>query len=208
MIVGIYNPPALVTMAGLVCGASACLLASFGLPAFAVVALIWAGIFDLFDGLVARRLHVSAREAAFGVQIDSIVDMVSFGVAPVMVAISLGMEGIGAIAGAVLYMCAAAQRLAYFNLLQAESQGPAKTYTGLPVTFSALIFGIGFTLAQLLNDETFSNFLAMLFVIISVLFVAPIKIRKPGGMVYIVMPVLAALFTLVWLTIGIKGVPS
>lgn len=208
MIVGIYNPPALVTMAGLVCGALACLLASFGFPAFAVVALIWAGIFDLFDGMVARRMHVSAREAAFGVQIDSIVDMVSFGVAPVMVAISLGMEGVGAIAGAVLYICAAAQRLAYFNLLQTEAEGRVKTYTGLPVTFSALIFGIAFTLVTLLSEKAFSYVMATLFVFISVLFVAPIKIRKPGGAVYLIMPMLAAAFTGVWLVIGLNGVLS
>ena len=54
-LVGVYNAPAWVTMAGLLCGVVACCLVIQGEPELAVVALIWAGICDLFDGMVARR---------------------------------------------------------------------------------------------------------------------------------------------------------
>ena len=123
MLVGVYNAPTLVTLTGLVCGAGACLLALAGLSELAVVGLIWAGIFDMFDGMVARRTKMTAQESAFGIQIDSLVDMVSFGIAPIIVAHSLGMTGIAAIIVSLLYVCAAGQRLAYFNVLQTEAEG-------------------------------------------------------------------------------------
>ncbi|HVL01846.1 MAG TPA: CDP-alcohol phosphatidyltransferase family protein, partial [Dongiaceae bacterium] len=184
MIVGVYNPPTLVTMTGLVCGLSACMLAFTGRPELAVVALIWAGIFDLFDGLVARRTRMTEQEASFGIQIDSIVDMVSFGIAPVVVAMSLGMTNVFGVIAAGLYVCAAAQRLAYFNVLQQEAGGGLKTYTGLPVTFSALIFGTLFALRDVLSEDVFAIFLPALFAIVSFLYVYPAKIPKPGGAVY------------------------
>lgn len=199
MILGVYNAPTLVTMAGLVSGLSACLLAFSGRPELAVVALIWAGIFDLFDGMIARRTQMNEQQAAFGIQIDSIVDMVSFGIAPVMVAMSLGMMSVAGIIVAALYVCAAAQRLAWFNVLQQESDGGLKVYTGLPVTFSALIFGTLFALRDVLSTEAFAIFLPALFALVSFLYVYPARIPKPGGVVYILMPVLAVVFTAYWL---------
>lgn len=199
MLVGVYNAPTLVTLTGLICGAGACLLALAGLSELAVVGLIWAGIFDMFDGMVARRTQMTAQESAFGIQIDSLVDMVSFGIAPVMVAHSLGMTGIAAIIVSLLYVCAAGQRLAYFNVLQTEAEGGLKTYTGLPVTFAALIFGIGFAAREFLAADSYNLFLTALVGIVAFLFVFPAKIPKPKGAVYIIMPLLAIGFTVYWL---------
>jgi CDP-diacylglycerol--serine O-phosphatidyltransferase len=199
MLVGVYNPPTLVTLCGLACGTGACLLALAGLPELAVVAMIWAGIFDLFDGMVARRTRMSPQESAFGIQIDSIVDMVSFGIVPVLVARSLGMSGVVAVIVSILYVCAAAQRLAYFNVLQTEAEGGLKTYTGLPVTFAALIFGVCFATRGWLSPENYSHFLTALVALVAFLFVYPAKIPKPKGAVYVVMPLLAIGFTVFWL---------
>lgn len=202
-IIGVYNPPTLVTMAGLLCGFGACWLGIVGQLELAVVALIWAGVFDLFDGMLARRTKMTAREAAFGIQIDSIVDMVSFGVAPVLVAISFGMDGVLGVIAALLYVCAAAQRLAFFNVLQEESHAQSGTglssYTGLPVTFSALIFGTLLALKDLMSQAGFALFLPLLFILVSVLYVYPLRIPKPKGAAYAFFPLLACLFTGYWL---------
>ncbi|MET1077837.1 MAG: CDP-alcohol phosphatidyltransferase family protein [Pseudomonas sp.] len=202
-LIGVYNPPTLVTLAGLLCGFGACWLSFAGRLELAVVALIWAGIFDLFDGLVARRTQMTAREAAFGVQIDSIVDMVSFGVAPVLVAIGFGLGGVFGLIAGLLYVCAAAQRLAFFNVLQEESHASSGAgltcYTGLPVTFAALIFGALLMLCDLLSPALFGLFLPLLLILVGGLFVYPLRIPKPRGAAYLVFPVLACLLTAYWL---------
>lgn len=202
-LIGVYNPPTLVTMAGLLSGLAACWLGFVGQLELAVVALIWAGVFDLFDGMLARRTKMTAREAAFGIQIDSIVDMVSFGVAPVLVAISFGMGGVLGVIAALLYVCAAAQRLAFFNVLQEESHAQNGTgltcYTGLPVTFSALIFGTLLALKDVMSQAGFALFLPLLFILVSVLYVYPLRIPKPKGAAYAFFPLLACLFTGYWL---------
>lgn len=202
-LVGVYNPPTLVTMAGLISGFGACWLGIAGQLELAVVALIWAGVFDLFDGMLARRTKMTARESAFGVQIDSIVDMVSFGVAPVLVAISFGMGGVLGVVAGLLYVCAAAQRLAFFNVLQEESREESGTgltsYTGLPVTFSALIFGTLLALRDVMSETGFALFLPLLCILVSLLYVYPLRIPKPKGAAYAFFPLLACLFTAYWL---------
>lgn len=203
-VIGVYNPPTLITLAGLVSGVMACILSINNQLEFAVIALIWAGIFDLFDGLVARRMSLTAKESEFGIQIDTIVDMVSFGIAPIVVAIGFGLNLLGYIA-AIFYIIAAAQRLAYFNVLQIEASGKTDSYTGLPVTFSALIFGIGLSLYYVVDPDIFAGYIAILIFLVGVFYIAPVEIPKPKGMVYILMPVLALAFTGFWTYLAITG---
>lgn len=125
-IIGIYNAPACVTMLGLIASVFACTLAINGNHEFALAALIWAGIFDLFDGMVARRAPRTETESRFGVQIDSIVDVISFGITPAIIMTTM-YHNIWTLMIAVFYVCAAAQRLAYFNVLQESHVPPQKT---------------------------------------------------------------------------------
>ena len=208
-LIGIYNAPAMVTLCGLFCSVIAIYLAFNDYSAFGVVALIWAGIFDLFDGLVARAKSRTRQEAEFGVQIDSLVDVVSFGIAPIAVALSFGVSGFWFYLITLIYICATVQRLAYFNTEQASnSTEPGSTvayYNGLPVTFAALIFGIGFSLVTLLTPHVHAFYLNTLFLVTACLYVAPIRIPKPKGAVYIIMPTLAVLFSGYWLMLGLRG---
>jgi CDP-diacylglycerol--serine O-phosphatidyltransferase len=206
-LLGIYNLPAMVTMAGLVCALSAILLALNKQAELAVVALIWAGVFDLFDGLVARSKVRSRVESEFGVQIDSIVDIVSFGVTPIVVAVSLGMNGVISILISLIYLCATAQRLAYFNVTQANSESDTSKaveyYQGLPVTFAALIFSIGFSLKGFLSPNHYTLYLNILFLVTACLYVLPFAIPKPKKLVYVIMPSLAIMFSVYWLILGL-----
>ena len=199
MLIGSLNPPTIVTMLGLLSGFLACWLGVSGKAELAVVALIWAGIFDLFDGMVARRCHLSAKESEFGIHIDTVVDMVSFGIAPVMVAFGLGMNSLFGALSSAFYVCAAAQRLAYFNAQQVEAKGNLKTYTGLPVTFAALIFGVLFSGKYFMSAELFDAFSSILFVVVGILFISKIQIPKPEKKVYLLMPLLACMFSVYWI---------
>ncbi|MDW6004191.1 CDP-alcohol phosphatidyltransferase family protein [Vibrio mangrovi] len=197
-IIGIYNAPTRVTMLGLVSSVFACILALNGYHEFALVALIWAGIFDLFDGFVARRSSLTEKESRFGLHIDSIVDVVSFGITPAIIVNSI-QHDFWSIAASVFYVCAAAQRLAYFNILQENKSEAAKYYLGLPVTFASLIFGIGLSLNIWLPPALSDWYSTALLLITGMLFITPFRLPKPKGLIYVSMPLLAILFSVFWL---------
>ncbi len=197
--IGLYNTSAAVSMLGLFFAVLLCAFAMAGQFELAVPCLILAGVCDFFDGAVARRLKVDARASAFGVELDSIVDMACFGLAPLVLAFAAGMSGPLAWVVGAAYACAAAQRLANFNVsgLDRRPDG-TKYYTGLPVTYAALIFPVFFTVRRLTGLDAQIWMLAA-YLSTAIAFVTPVPIRKPGGRAYTVFPVLALLLSSFWL---------
>lgn len=119
---------------------------------FALLSLMVSGVCDLFDGTVARMAKRNNREKAFGIQIDSLADIIAFGILPTVIGYAIykayrnpesGMpETICTILVMGLYSLAALIRLAYFNVTEAELQSKdekRRYYEGLPVTSVALI---------------------------------------------------------------------
>ena len=127
-------------------------------PQWAVFLLLLSGLCDAFDGKVARTKKNRTRAMQnFGIQIDSLADIVAFGILPVCIGLALwNYSAASAEAGSFvlpyavpiliscLYILAAVVRLAYFNVTEEERQsiGASKRefYTGLPVTAASLIF--------------------------------------------------------------------
>lgn len=175
-----------------------------GHPYLGVFFLLFSGLCDAFDGKVARlKKDRTEREKKFGIQIDSLSDLVAFGVLPGCIGnalirvnpglyespfkgekrfdtvVTIIMFGI-----IILYILAALIRLAYFNVTEEERQqsedGVRKTYVGLPVTSSALIFPTIMLLqfATPSFDLTWLYFVVMF--LVAYLFLAKINIRKPG----------------------------
>ena len=157
---------------------------------------------------IARsKKNRTAKEKEFGIQIDSLSDLVAFGVLPVCVGMALykrDMFDIEAfshhksvlacvplaviIAVSAIFVLAALVRLAYFNITVEETQGEGlgdkKHYYGLPVTSTALIFPT-FLLARhilYLNHVNISFVYYILLIIVAVLFVLKFKLKKPGTM--------------------------
>ncbi len=102
--------------------------------------LFYAFLFDLFDGRVAR---MTKTQSAFGVEFDSLADLISFGVAPAIIAYRWALEDSG-FAGLVicfLYVLGGAVRLARFNVLahspKKKSGPPDKYMLGLPIPMAA-----------------------------------------------------------------------
>jgi CDP-diacylglycerol--serine O-phosphatidyltransferase len=112
--------------------------------------LFYAFIFDLFDGRVAR---MTKTQSAFGVEFDSLADLVSFGVAPAVITYRWSLEGAGFLGAfvAFLYVLAGALRLGRFNLLahkpKPQGKGPDKYMLGLPIPMAAA-FVISLLLAE------------------------------------------------------------
>jgi CDP-diacylglycerol--serine O-phosphatidyltransferase len=111
---GIYLLPNLFTTAALFSGFYAIIAGMGGNFANAAIAILAAQLLDGFDGRIARMTNTTS---AFGVQYDSISDMVSFGLAPALVMFSWGLEPLGKFgwAAAFVYVACAAIRLARFN---------------------------------------------------------------------------------------------
>jgi CDP-diacylglycerol--serine O-phosphatidyltransferase len=126
---GLYLLPTLFTVGNLFCGFSSMVLAAEGAFANAALLIILAGILDGLDGRIARLTGASSE---FGREFDSLADIVSFGVAPALLAYHWALSPIarlGWLIAFVFVVCAAA-RLARFNLV--SSRGQRRHFTGLP----------------------------------------------------------------------------
>ena len=108
--------PNLCSLAGLFSAVLAIYFAVLGIFPAAMIGLIWAVFFDWSDGIVARRMKArTGNQRLFGVQLDSLIDMVSFGVCSAVVLLSYGDFGPWFVPGAFFILAAGALRLSYFN---------------------------------------------------------------------------------------------
>ncbi len=131
---GIYILPNLITSAGLLCGIFSLVQTMQGSYSKAALLIIAAGVFDALDGRVARIANATSR---FGVEYDSLCDLVSFGVAPGLLIhkwalLSWGAWGSAAIG---LFVMCAAIRLARFNIMVGHTD--SRYFLGLPVPVAA-----------------------------------------------------------------------
>ncbi|MEW6352981.1 MAG: CDP-diacylglycerol--serine O-phosphatidyltransferase [Pseudomonadota bacterium] len=133
---GIYLLPNLFTTAGLFAGFYAIVAAMGGRYEAAAVAVFVAMIMDGLDGRVARLTHT---QSDFGAEYDSMVDMVSFGLAPALVIYMWGLSNLGKLGwlAAFLYTAAAALRLARFNTQLGSAD--KRYFQGLPSPAAAAI---------------------------------------------------------------------
>lgn len=131
--------PSTLTLLGLCSGVTAIRFASVGGWTEAVSFVVLAMIFDMLDGRAARILGADSR---FGAQLDSLADLISFGVAPAIIMYNWSlwqMETLGWIA-ALAFCAASAIRLARFNVQAARDEGATNVhpyFTGLPTPAAA-----------------------------------------------------------------------
>ena len=178
-------------------------LSGSGHPYWGTFFLLFCGLCDAFDGQVARtKKNRTQMEKDFGIQIDSLCDVIAFGVLPACIGMALVRTSpfLREIFGApkdnlplravcfalyavlVLYILAALIRLAYFNVTEEERQrtegGVRRTYTGLPVTTSALIFP-SIMLLQYITTIDLAIIYFPVALITGFLFLSKIQIPKP-----------------------------
>jgi len=174
--------PTLFTLTSVFLGLLSIVSAADGNFRLGALAIIFAILFDSIDGRVARMTRTQSK---FGVQIDSLADVVSFGVAPAaLVYMALlrdryvvGVVDFGLVA-AFVYLACGAMRLARYNVDAERKPGPVKSFTGLPIPGGAgLLAGMVFGLVK--EGRTISGPLAiMLLVLLALLMVSTVKYRK------------------------------
>ena len=180
---GIYNYTVILTYMGLLSGFAGILCAFEGNLTASVLCLMGAGLCDMFDGKVASTKKERSRsEKRFGIQIDSLSDLVCFGVLPAIIVYSLGGTWFRTVACAVYVLCALI-RLAWFNVDEEARQdfdtGRRKVYLGLPVTSAALIFPLLYFVGGL-RRWPLHIMGPLTLLIVAGAFLTPFSIRKPS----------------------------
>lgn len=183
-LIGFYDYTVILTYLSLFSAVAGMGLAARGRIGLAVVCLMLSGICDAFDGMVARsKKNRTEDEKAFGIQIDSLCDAISFGVFPAVLCYHMGARGFVALLCLFLYVLCAVIRLAFFNVLEARRQqqegGCNKTYRGLPVTTASVIFPLIFLLGRVLQARVFRVVLCATCVVTAFLFVLDFSVKKP-----------------------------
>lgn len=168
---------------------SSCYFALTGALRTSVTLLILSGICDLFDGAIARKIKRTDIEKTFGAQLDTVADVVSFGVTPAVIVFSIAGAVWYTLAASVFYIICAVIRLAYFNTTAVFDK--LSHYNGLPVTYMALILPV-----VLLFKSGIAGVTAL--VVVGLLFILNIKIPKPRGVWYAFFPVIAAVLIALW----------
>ncbi|MCL1851590.1 MAG: CDP-alcohol phosphatidyltransferase family protein [Peptococcaceae bacterium] len=211
ILIGHYNLANYLTLLGLLFSLASCCFALMGTLKTAVVCLMIAGICDLFDGFVARKITRTDAAKAFGVQLDTVADVVSFGMTPIIIAFATVSAAWYALIIYGFYILCAVIRLAYYNTTAPDPANPdpsnpdhpipepppppnprpASHYRGLPVTYIALILPV-----VLLFAAEWASLSAL--AAVGVLYVLNIGIPKPKGVWYAIFPALAVLLILIW----------
>ncbi len=195
----IFIVPNLLTAASLCCGVFAILQCAasevVGDDIYnSALLLFYAFLFDLFDGRVAR---LTRTQSAFGVEFDSLADLVSFGVAPAVIAWRWSLESAGVVGTVVasLYVLGGAIRLARFNVAAhsvVKKSKPGKYMLGLPIPMAAAFIVAFIVAARAMEDGewpwlTFHGFtvngvacpmLAPFMLVLAVLMVSTVKFRS------------------------------
>ena len=201
--IGIYDYTVVLTYLSLLSAGTGIVVAlsGNGHPFLGIFFLLFCGLCDAFDGKVAStKKNRSDTERKFGIQIDSLSDLIAFGVLPACIGaafirVSVGLNNIwqngtnwvplllkGLIFGIlILYILTAMIRLAYFNVTEEERQstetGARKYYLGLPVTSAYIIFPSVSLFQYILPADLTWLYIAAV-IITGILFITPFKIKK------------------------------
>ena len=188
LFLGYYNKSVILTYIGAAAAISGMALSFIGEMKYAMLCLIVCGVSDLFDGMIARRCKRSDAEKEFGIQIDSLTDMVSFAVFPVVLSVAMGNTEWYHTLIYIIYVLAAITRLGFFNV-SASTETGTKFYTGLPVTFASLIVVSAYIIGSIFSITQI--ILPVCLFVTALLFVLKIKIAKPRGIAYLLLGLLA-----------------
>ncbi len=181
--IGFYDYTVILTYMGFGCGIFGIYNALFGNSFVAVICLLVCGLCDLFDGKIARTKKRTDDEKSFGIQIDSLSDLVCFGILPIAIGYSIGLNSVLYVPYFILYGLCGLIRLAYFNVLELKKDTlfnkKKPEYIGLPITSAVLIFPLVYVFKRV-SGVIFPYIYLAVMIIVAILFVVKFKIKKPG----------------------------
>lgn len=219
--IGFYDYTVILTYLSILSGTAGIILCLNGIghPYLGMFFLLFSGLCDTFDGKVARmKTDRTAEMKRFGIQIDSLADLIAFGVLPACIGMAMfrSRMQLQVFSGpkiallqnypiiyqsvlttiAILYVLAAMIRLAYFNVMEESDQNRdkngEKAYTGLPVTSAALIFPAVMILHILIKADLTLMYFGVI-IVVGILFLSKFKLKKPKNAAIAIMIAFGAL---------------
>lgn len=158
----------MITLMNLSFGIMAIIFIIKGSYSMSLIFILLAALFDRFDGTVARKFNI---ETEFGKELDSLCDLISFGVAPALLIYQLALNQIpfGGLALTILFILCGAVRLARYNVKEFDG-----VFYGLPITAA----GVGLALTSFLSPFIPLLFFAIFGSVLMILMVSPIRFMK------------------------------
>lgn len=184
--IGYYNYTVILTYVSLMTAIGGFFCAADGKIEWAILCLLLCGFFDLFDGMVARtKKDRTEQEKQFGIQIDSLTDVVCFGALPAVIAYMTGANAVWQVLILMLFALCGMIRLGYYNITEQVRQTSTtevrKSYCGLPITSSSLIIPLVFAFRTMMPPHVFEIVLTLVMLVSAIAFITPICVRKPHG---------------------------
>ncbi|MEM9219066.1 MAG: CDP-alcohol phosphatidyltransferase family protein [Cyanobacteria bacterium P01_F01_bin.150] len=179
--------PNLFTLTGLIASLGCAILAVQGHFYAAVICMMGSGLVDMLDGVLARRMKRSPLQSEVGKQLDTIVDVCSFGFTPAIFAYCFGLNDLISLVLLTFYISMTALRLAYFNstgLLAGDDNAQKEYFMGLPVTYSALFIPSVFTINSITSPPTMKWILGGVYALLAIAMVANFRMLKLRGLWY------------------------
>ncbi|PCI60916.1 MAG: CDP-alcohol phosphatidyltransferase [Gammaproteobacteria bacterium] len=188
--------PNICSLFGLFSALLALYFALIGIYPAAMIGLIWAVFFDWNDGKIARKMKGrTAIQGQVGGQVDSLIDIVSFGICPAIILLSYGNYSPLFFPGAFIIVAACVLRLSYFNVYGLDGKS---TYQGLASDNNAIILVFVFLLERFITTTTFTIVLYITILGLAALNVAPIRTPKLSGRWYYVLALYTLVITLIY----------
>ncbi len=188
--------PNICSLTGLLCaflGVYFAILQNFPM---AILGMIWAVLFDWTDGIIARKIKGRTdKQKNFGAQLDSLIDMVSFGICPAVFLLSYGGFSAWFLPGAFVIVATGAIRLSYFNVFGLVD---STTYRGLALDNNVIVFAFIFLFEPIFGTAFFSILLYVMFMTMAGFNLSPLRTPKFAGKWFYVLMVYTVALTIIY----------
>lgn len=202
--IGVYDYTVILTYISLAISVIGMFLAVSMHLRLAVTCLALSGLCDMFDGKIARSKHDRTEdEKCFGIQIDSLCDIVCFGILPVIICYMSGMRSVISVILLILYSLCGLIRLAFFNVMEQnrtkKTSDCRKYYQGLPITSMSVVLPFVF-LIGIFIPAAFPLLLHITVPLIGLLFISNFRFRKPTNkeLIFLVSIVFIVMIFVLW----------
>jgi len=188
--------PNICSLAGLLSAILGLYYAVLGNFPVAIIGMIWSVFFDWYDGIIARRMKGRTDEyRAFGGQLDSLIDIISFGILPAVFLLSYGEFSPWFLPGAFVIVATSAIRLSYFNVFGLIDDS---TYMGLALDNNIIILSFVFLFDGFFSQTVFSAIMYSMCMVMAAFNLAPVRTPKFTGKWFYVFTVYAFGVTVIY----------
>ena len=183
--IGFYDYTIILTLSSLISAVLGTIQAVNGSLRLAAFCLAFSGLCDAFDGMVAHtKKNRTEDEKTYGIQLDSLCDVVAFGVFPAMICYQMGVRGVLGLAAICFYCTCAVIRLSYYNVLESNRMNQKitgeKVYHGLPVTSITVILPLVMLAGLFLPAAVMPTVLLGMLFAVGTCFIVDFTMKRPG----------------------------